>query len=252
MQQFSVRSAIILLGTLAIVAGIASTANAGSMLIKAGPTLLSRQTSIHIVGKAGADIYDTSDGTTAADHFANSIENHSSDGIAAKSSAHQESMASTDAGVFGGGFAEGSITAGADRAAGATATGDSRFDLIFRVSGMPVQYSLGGAIGASGDAFASVVLSGDRKLTSDVAGLGRGDGATINRIGVLEPGQYTLSLDASGKGILDGSSAYYSVNFSLSVTDIPTSSIPLPPAVWQGLSTLVALGSAAVFTRQSR
>jgi hypothetical protein len=261
-------AAALLAGTMSAL-GAAAPAHAGAVL-------LSRQSSLQAEGGGGSGGFDLTDATTNFDSYANDLSNANA-GAPATSNAHQFSQPDTAGHSLQGAYAEGMVQASLNSSK-ATAVANSVFDMTFEVTQTPVQYTFGGAFGSAGSGTTVAKLtnltSAGNTVFMTTTDSSHGASHEIDKQGFLPPGTYGLKVWANTPGTSASSSAYYTVNLTLSPVSNPAASggraaaqrkagalggpgpqaggvaaAPLPPAVWTGL---VMLGGVGVMTFRSR
>jgi hypothetical protein len=221
-------------------------------IARGGTVLLSRDSSISATGTAGdTGEYALTDGSQDFNGFADVVDTSSAGFDCPRVSANQHSQPalSGDA-AFTGAYAEGSVSteAAAKGSDMAPAEALSNFDLKFQIVGEPSQAIFGGAVGVSGNGSAAVTLSNESTgevVLEKLLLAGDGDGEQIEHSAVLEPGVYSLSIEAHANGQPDESMAYFSVNLSLAPVDDGgegAHAIPVPPATWSAGLLLVTGG----------
>jgi hypothetical protein len=230
----------------------APAAHAGSVV------LLSRDSTI---SAAAGDAVNMSDGSQGFDGFSNVVDTSSAgDATTPHLSANQHSQPAVDANSdFTGAFAEGSASAdGSGSSDPAKTEAQSAFDLTFQVLNVPSLVSFGGSVGVSGGGSTSVELAnkstGEVLLSKELSGE---DGQSIQHSELLDPGVYSLSVQAAVDGkTADEGMAYFSVNLSIAPASNENDggggpkAVPLPPAVWSAAATLLGAGGALRFGRR--
>ena len=237
---------------------------------RAGAVLMTRESTLRISGSTGSGDYNKSDGTLGFGAYELAIRPDLGSAGPADSEAGQTSKPSLSAGALLGAFAEGSARA----RIGGIADGsfaESDFQMTFDVVDAPVVFHFTGTIGVASDAMVVARMTSPRaiepvfaheldgSLIDDAAAASdefAGDARReLNASGVLEPGTYWVAVSATADGNAVESQGFYSVTLSLEplrgATEGP-SAIPLPPAMWTGLSALVALGGARFWARFRR
>jgi hypothetical protein len=253
---------------LAVLSGSAAAARAGTVLV-------ARTSTIEAAGGSGPGAYEVSNGTRDFGRFADGVSY--ADGAVTPAEAHQYSVPGLTETGLEGAFAEGSVRAGIQTIdevgpvpgmappPGGVAHAESNFGLTFRVTDADAHYTLGAAMGTSGDGSATIRLARiavggtsaapgreladvdlfptgaatEPVLEAEIGDTGQEDSDTLDHEGVLKPGTYVLTVHARSTGSgEEGSWAYY--NMSLGLTG-PPASIPLPPAAWSGLGTLAGM-----------
>ncbi len=242
----------------------------------AGVTLVSRDTSLEAGGTtADGRVVRYANGSTTFERFADSAGTGDGPLDLIAANAYQYSAPGTaDGGATGadfrGVFAEGSAGSTA-LAPGVTASARSDLRVAFRVEGGRSEYTLGGALGATGDGWAVAemhLVGGRGDLVAFVDSTGPG---TLQKTGWLEPGDYELNVRATtpapkGPGdaadvaardaAAEDNSAYYSVSLSVAspvaTPNKPPAAVPLPPAALAGGGCLGLLGVVRSARRRRR
>jgi hypothetical protein len=222
----------------------------------AGPTLVSRDSTLRAAGASAAGEYNLSNGSGDFDAFADTLQSDSS--AAARSRAEQASAPRLDggSGAFAGATADGAAHAAVDPAAqDAYASAESDFDVVFRVEGAPARVLLDCALDASGDASAGVRLYDVKTLAAAFSDEVTGDQRSSRGEQVLAPGTYGMSVWAFVRGTPDDSAASYTINLSLAAGDAPGPTpgpvpMPLPAAGWAGAAAFVLVAGAATRVRR--
>jgi hypothetical protein len=253
---------------------------------RAGSVFVSRQTSLRAAGSNGDGDYNVADGTLDAGPFQGSVASDPDFGEA-QSSGAQTSRPTVIAGVLTAALFEGTAQARVERGSFAGSVAESNFDLTFDVVGDPVVFHVSGTIGVASDALimarmvnpqttepifshevqGEVVRSGSSPNEPDLGadpaapelsvapGFADATRRKIDASGVLVPGRYWISVLAAARGTPEESQAAYHLNLRLDpvrgeTSGPPPQPIPLPPAVWTGLSAMIALGGARLWTRR--
>ena len=222
---------------------------------RAGSVLLSRESSISASGGDGAALYDLHDGSDDFDGFSDTIDTLEAGMGGPRVSANQNSRPSVGQdGTFAGAYAEGSATVAGEPDASAAAV--SAFDLTFEVIGEPSLVSVGGSVGAVGNATTSLSLSnqetGEILLAQELIASPDGDGRSIEHSKWVQPGVYELLVLANVNCAPDESMAYYAVSLRVEPDGDGATAIPLPPAVWSAAATLAAAVGARGWRRLRR
>ena len=236
---------------------------------RAGAVLMTRESTLRISGSTGSGDYNKSDGTLGLGAYELAIRPDLGSAGSADSEAGQTSKPSVNGGALLGAFAEGSARA----RIGGIADGsfaESDFQMTFEVVDAPVVFHFTGTIGVASDALVVARMTSPRAIEpvfaheldgsviDDLAAADQfaGDARReLNTSGVLEPGAYWVAVSAVADGNAVESQGFYSVNLSVEPLRGATagpSAIPLPPAMWTGLSALIALGGARFWTRLKR
>jgi hypothetical protein len=231
--------------TLGVVAlsAFAALSLCGPEAARAGSVLLSRESTIRASGGDGSAEYDLHGASDDFDGFSDTIDTFDAGMGGPRASANQNSRPALGAdGAFAGAYAEGSATVEGESEAFAEAA--SAFDLTFEVTGEPSWVSVGGSVGAFGNATTSVSLcnqvTGEVLLAQELMASPGGDGRSIDHSKMLQPGVYELLITANVNCAPDESMAYYAVNLRLEPG--AATAIPLPPAAWSAAGTLAAAG----------
>lgn len=234
----------------------------------AGTTLLSRQTGIYAAGDSGlaGGGFNLSQSSSTFERFADQV-GSDTEGSGLTSVAHQYSVPSV-LGASGigleGAFAEGQVKSAVDGAAG-EAHAQSMLELLFQVDSESAAFVMGATIGATGSGSVKVELSpvtaGTLELpvfamSVDAKSAGNdGAGKSLDRQGLLSPGQYLMQVEAEADALPGASipaEAYFTFNFQLSSVPgsvgsggvLPPVAVPLPPAILGGGGLLALLGLA--------
>jgi hypothetical protein len=242
--------------------------------------LVARTSTIEAAGGTGPGAYEVSNGTRDFGRFADEVSY--ANGAVTPAEAHQYSVPGLTETGLEGAFAEGSVRAGIQMIdevgsipgvppeliptpLGGIAHAESEFGLTFRVTDTDSRYTLGAAMGTSGDGSATIRLariavgepsrgpgrdpagvdaspSGavtEKVLEAQIGNTGNEDSKTLDHDGVLRPGTYVLTVHARSTGTgEEGSWAYYNMSLGLGG---PPASVPLPPGAWSALGTLAGM-----------
>jgi len=236
---------------------------------RAGVTLLSRSSTVHAAGDDGG-AFDWSESTAEFDRFAEQVGTGELPDNGLVAIAHQYSvpgiLGETGVGLEGA-FAEGRVTSSSTADAAAMAQSD--LELRFDVDSLMCNYTVGAAVGASGNASVTVELmpltGGTIEVPVFAVTVDSGGGKLLDQTGVLSPGQYVLRVQADAEGLPNEpveADAYFNLNLQLSAVlsgggtgggtgGSPPAAVPLPPAAALGGGMLGMLALARLKRRRA-